>query len=267
MVKKAVLCGINYLGSSSQLAGCLNDVINFKNILINKFKWDPDDIVMLTESNSLKPTKKNIEDSLLRLISNVNPGDTLVFYYSGHGSNIRDTNSDENDLLDEVLVPLDYNAAGIISDDWLFSNIIKKIPPKTSFYSFVDACHSGSMFDLKYNLKYIGSTPNFKTNMPFVSNNWSNKYSFSFEKVVDVPGNIFCFSGCRDDQTSADSYLNNKNTGAFSHCLQLILDRDTPIQVHEVLKDMNCLLQILGFSQRSVLSLSSKNSFECNLDL
>jgi hypothetical protein len=44
---------------------------------------------------------ENIKNKIMWLISNNKPDDTLVFHYSGHGSNIKDNNKDETDKKDE----------------------------------------------------------------------------------------------------------------------------------------------------------------------
>lgn len=46
----------------------------------------------------------------------------LTIYYSGHGSNIKDTNGDEDDGLDEIIIFDD----DFIVDDWKNENYIIK---------------------------------------------------------------------------------------------------------------------------------------------
>ena len=152
MTKKALLIGINYTGTSGQLNGCINDVNNIKDILSSKYKFDC--ITVLTD-DSLSPSRHNIEVAIKNLVENTKEGDTLVFHYSGHGSSVRDTTGDETDGRDEVLVPLDYKSSGVIKDDWLFENLCKKIPRGATLWCFTDCCHSGTIMDLKYNVKSL----------------------------------------------------------------------------------------------------------------
>lgn len=46
--KKAVICGISYKYSRHELKGCINDAKCMRYLLINKFKFPDDSIVMLT---------------------------------------------------------------------------------------------------------------------------------------------------------------------------------------------------------------------------
>ena len=51
------------------------------------------------------------------LVYNAQPGDSLVFQYAGHGDQIPDEDKDEDDGLDEVILPMDHKTAGVIVDD------------------------------------------------------------------------------------------------------------------------------------------------------
>ena len=45
-----------------------------------------------------------------RLVQACQPGDSLVFQFSGHGSQMRDYSGDELDGLNETLLPCDFRA-------------------------------------------------------------------------------------------------------------------------------------------------------------
>ena len=46
--KKAVICGISYESSRDKLSGSINDAKCMRYLLINKFQFPPDSILMLT---------------------------------------------------------------------------------------------------------------------------------------------------------------------------------------------------------------------------
>ena len=52
-------------------------------------------------------TGANIRLALQLLIDATQPGDTVLVYYSGHGSQWPDLNGDEPDRVDEAIVPYD----------------------------------------------------------------------------------------------------------------------------------------------------------------
>ena len=281
MVKKALLVGINYIGSECELSGCINDVKNLKKFLIENLDFKEDKVVILSEENNLQlPTMNNIKDKIQWLVSNNTSGDTLVFHYSGHGSNIKDDNKDETDKIDETIVPLDYITKGDIVDDWLFENMICKIIKNVNLYCFFDSCHSGTVIDLKYNYKSKCKPRVSKNKIKnYDDNQWSDSFNFDIEKSKDVNGNIFMLSGCQDKETSADALINNKGQGAFTYCLLETLTNNlessndgskkikSTCTFKDILKEINCRLDINKFEQNSQLSLSKKEFFEENFNL
>ncbi|CAJ2678114.1 unnamed protein product [Trifolium pratense] len=99
--KRAVLCGICYHGKSYRLKGSINDVKCMKYFLMKEFGFPSDSILMLTddkeERNPLKiPTKYNIQMALRWLIEGSKSGDSLVFHYSGHGTQEMNMNEIEH---------------------------------------------------------------------------------------------------------------------------------------------------------------------------
>jgi hypothetical protein len=283
MVRKALLIGINYKGSKDELRGCINDVNTIRDILIKNCGYNASNIRILTEEQVTKPTRQNIESSITWLVSNAMAGDSLFFYYSGHGAFIKDTSGDESEGNDEVIVPLDYEKQGVITDDWMFANMVCKVPASVTLWAFTDCCHSGTMLDLKYNYKSLCDLKTGKVvkGMPYNPTEWSDKFSFSLEKSKDIIGTTILFSGCQDKETSADALLAGKFQGAFSYCLIQFLKnnmvvmsdgttrfRNGSVKVRNVLKEINCRLDINGFNgQNSQLSLSTQADLERTLDL
>lgn len=100
--KKAFIVGINkYLDRGNDLRGCVNDAENIYHALIDLYKFNPDNIRVLTDKRA---TKSAILERLNWLVKDNQPGDDLVFHYSAHGSQIRDREGDElEDGLDEIL--------------------------------------------------------------------------------------------------------------------------------------------------------------------
>ncbi|KAI9329507.1 peptidase C14, caspase domain-containing protein [Zopfochytrium polystomum] len=213
-MKRALLVGINYTGvrGAPQLNGRINDIDNINSFLSNKCNYK--DIRVLTDNTQMKPTKQNIQDSFAWLLNGHSAGDTLFFYYSGHGASVQDFNSDESDGLDSCLVPLDYQTNSVILDDWLFENVAQKVVSGAKLYCFTDCCHSGTMFDLKYNFTCKSQC---KTTNPssYNSSDWSDVFALSMENSKEISGSVCLFSGCLDAETSADTYINCRSQGAF----------------------------------------------------
>lgn len=115
-------------------------------------------------------TAANVTDELKTwLKEGVQPNDRVVFYFSGHGSNVPDGTKDEDDGVDEVLVMHDMKLTrtngrarmtGMIDDDRL-SAMIAAIPSK-NIWMIVDACHSGTVSrSLTLKNRSLGAEPVF----------------------------------------------------------------------------------------------------------
>lgn len=271
-MKRAFLCGINYIGTGAALNGCINDISNVNNFLVKNCGYDAKNIKIMTDDpkSVTKPTRTNMEAGISWLANNSVAGDTLFFYYSGHGSDIKDTNGDESDGRDNVLVPLDYTTKGVISDDWLFLNLASRLPAGVTLWSFADCCHSGTMLDLQYNFKCnsVYTRGTVKTGIKYNSAEWSNQFGMESERSKLTSADVFLFSGCLDPQTSADATIRNQAQGAFTACfLEFIQSNSTRApdgstrfnsgskKLSDMLKEINCRLVINGFQQRSQLSM------------
>lgn len=279
-MKKVLLIGITYKNTKEELKGTITDVRNIYNYLTS-IGERKENIRVLSEENVdgrpiQLPTKRNIEDSIRWLVDGIKENESVFIHYSGHGSRIRDRSNDERDGFDEVLVPLDFQTNSVITDDWLYDNMITKIPEKSKLIGFFDCCNSGTMCDLKYNyLAMNGFTGrNLTKNIQYKSEEWTERYSFAIERRNDVKGEILIFSAALDEQTAADTFKNNINQGAFTGILMEYLTRTrvnnkfkSISNIRELLKEINCKLQIQGYNQRSQVSLSNKDMFEKPFDL
>lgn len=260
-MKRALLIGINYTGTSEELKGCVNDINNIRNFLINSCGYTANNITMLLNENA---STKNIQSAILSLPSGCKAGDTLFFYYSGHGATFAANKTPNKDDIDSALIPNDYKSNGFILDDWLYTHLASAIPKGVSLWAFTDCCHSGTMFDLKYNWKFdpkfSGAQAQINPRLPYKSNEWSNNFNLSITRESkDTSGDVYLFSGCQDEQTAADAFLNNQSQGAFTFCfLQFIRNNQTTFRTKtlgDMLKEIGSLLVINRFAQRTQLSV------------
>lgn len=251
--KKALLFGLNYIGTSSQLFGCINDTINVKNILQTNFAYNYFNV--LTDKTNKKPNKQNILSELTNLLLYSKAGDNLFFLYSGHGTNTVDLNNDEIDGKDELIVPLDARSIKTcISDDDLKKIITTYLKKDVKLFMLFDACFSGTIVDLKYN--YL------------INNNINNVFINS--KNSETKGQVIVISGCKDDQTSADAYVSylNKNmySGAMTYSfLKTIQELGTSIKLNELVTNMRKILVDEGYEQ--IPQLSSGTNIDINMVL
>lgn len=148
-VKRALLVGINKYKSVPGLQGSVNDIETMREILISRWGFMPRNITVLTDEAA---THDRILSALTDLVQVSGPEDTMYFHYSGHGSQVQDLNGDEDDGLDETLVPQDGRSGGVrdIVDDEL-DEIFSKLRT-THVLVVLDSCHSGTAtrsFDIR----------------------------------------------------------------------------------------------------------------------
>ena len=126
--RRALLVGINDYTASAlaphpqtapapgrdwpNLGGAVNDVTIMRDMLVALYGFDLNDIVILTDQAA---TRAAILGTIeLRLVNPAANDDVILFYYAGHGSQVRNSLSDERDKLDESLVPADSRAGNVV---------------------------------------------------------------------------------------------------------------------------------------------------------
>lgn len=248
MSKKALLIGINYYDTpSASLKGCVNDVVNMRNMLVDAYGYTLENITVLRDDAVdpiNKPTAANIVRNMISIISKSRSLKEIWIHYSGHGSQIRDTNGDETDRLDEVIVPSDYSRVGLITDDLIYEIVKQSRCPTIMVF---DNCNSGSICDLMWNFN-----SNSSRHISIKKNN---------NKSIANP-NIYCFSGCRDEQTSADTYSTDsqQSCGAMSSAIMECLRWNKHnVDIKKLFVDIVSFMLQNGFTQVPQLSSSTQN--------
>ncbi|KAI9457643.1 caspase domain-containing protein [Lactarius psammicola] len=243
--RKAVCVGINYIGQKNELQGCVNDAQNIYRFLIEKYRYSRSNIIVLTDDATnprMQPTRKNMLNAMRWLVEDACPDDALVMHYSGHGGRTRDRNGDEVDGWDEVIFPVDYKTAGIITDDELHKVLVDPLPPGCRLTSVFDSCHSASVLDLPFEYHSNGQ---LKT----------SPVSAAFLNAMTSPADVVSFSGSMDSQTSSDVVQGGVAVGAMSYALLKVLNRNPRISYLDLLRGIRAILNA-KYSQKPQLSSS-----------
>lgn len=202
----ALVIGIEYTryassGRMERLPGCHKDVQTVRGLLKDVYKVSPSFTKVLSDNSTSStlsvvnalPSADNIRRGIAWLLQTKKK--KLFLFYSGHGSHIRDSSSDEADGRDEVIVPDDYLSAGYITDDYLHEKLVKPAIAASAHLTCVfDCCHSGSLLDLPY---YYST-----------QDGASKKQKAGTDAAgagVSAEGNIVSISACSDFQTSVSA--------------------------------------------------------------
>jgi len=286
--KKALFIGINYFGTQAELRGCINDVKNVSQLVCQRYGFQ--NCLYLTDDQqdqSKVPTYDNIINGMKWLVDGAQPGDSLFFHYSGHGGTAKDTTNDEIDGFDETILPVDYNRSGQMCDDVIYANLVKPLPKGCRLTAVFDSCHSGTVMDLPYtyqcdgNVEAIendvrkeifkkainvvgsliqGNPANIATALLSIFDGSLTASSNTNQQAViekrQHDADVIQFSGCRDNQTSADAKINNVATGAMSYALITVLSQNQNITYSQLLTQIRKIMNEKRFSQIPQLSSS-----------
>lgn len=267
--KRAFICGVSYKKQKFRLRGVVNDVHSMRDFLVKQFNFRHDSILILSEEDSyMPPTKKNIEDGFKWLTRDLQFGDSLVFYYSGHGLRQPDFNNDEKDGFDETICPVDFKTEGMIVDNYINEAIVRPLVLGVKLHAIIDSCHSGTMLDLP--LVYNKTTGKWDDNRPP-----SGAYKGT------NGGKAICFSACEDNQQAADTSAFSPDkvmTGAMTYTLISAIANNQTITycgildaMHRTLDNDNKSLhaKISRFFRRRIIQeplLSSSEEFDINTE-
>jgi len=150
---RAVLVGVSdYLYLDADLRGPRNDVGLMRAALLAR-GVAPENITVLSQ-DAEAPTRTAILAALDDLAAQSAPGDTALFYFSGHGTQAPDRDGDEQGGLDEIFLPADARgwsgSAGMvenaISDDEFRAKAQTILARGARLVAVLDACHSATGF-------------------------------------------------------------------------------------------------------------------------
>lgn len=146
--RRALLIGVgNYAAKEiNDLEGPPKDVDQLAEMLLHGYGFERRDICTLKDEEATRSRVRRAIQS--HLIESARPGDDVVIYFSGHGSQVEDESGDESDLLDEVWLLHDSLMRGpkeLIDDE--VAEVLAQLealiaPGKVTI--ILDSCHSGT---------------------------------------------------------------------------------------------------------------------------
>lgn len=247
MKRKALLVGVNDYApvgaGGPDLRGCVNDVRDMAHTLnvLGIVPAIPGSMRILTDASA---NRANILTGLQWLVTGAKKGDVLIFYYSGHGSWVADTDGDEIDKKDETICPHDFATSGMIKDDDL-RKAIKGLAAGVNLDAILDSCHSGTATreltamagapeELQVTARYIEPpldygyflecTPTIPVQGLFKAS--PKEKARGEREIVLVPGlNHVLWAGCRDNETSGEGSIGGVVRGYFTYCFCTVLRR------------------------------------------
>jgi len=228
-MKSALLIGVAYNNTEYELPGCINDINRIKKYLrargFSKVETMQDD---LRESSADYPSRNNVITRFYRSIKDLGPADHLWIHFSGHGFFVKSgntvatssggkisKNSTECILLRDAasadLVDIDEN--NTLCDEQLV-RMFHHAPTRAHVFVTIDACNSGSMFDLRYNMQ-MKETSESKA-----------EYTLVERHERELAQNVVIFTAVNHHSFAWDAPSDNgRSYGVFTTCLLDILEQ------------------------------------------
>ncbi len=252
MSKKLFLIGCNYYGTEYELRGCINDTIAIEAEYRKRGFTEVTRFVETKDhSTTNEPNRVNTIQALSHWIESSKPGDFLAFHYSGHGTHTDDTGKDEKDGQDEAICLLD----AIVLDDEIKSIMVDRLPAGVKLRCLFDCCHSGTIMDLPWTAVFKGIVTTFQD-----------------ENKDHSVRDILMISGCRDNQTSADAWIqaDQKNEGAMTWAwLQTLAKAESSqknMTWNDAINRMRFTLIDAGYDQVPQVALGDKKLINSKFD-
>ena len=277
--KLALLVGINRYPHQEHLDGCLTDVELQRELLIYRFGFNPQDIIVLSDRQA---TRENIETAFVEHLSKqASADDVVMFHYSGYGSQIKmpltseipttqDLNSIEYKLVNS-LVPVDgmlsskkADLANSILQDTLLVLAQSLSTTKCTF-----------VLDTSFNISPRVKHSNFKIRSATdVAQNLSSKELLFLEqlkanlaskglkaskRLISLPGVVFSASG--KNQIAVERQWDDFSAGLFTHALTQHLWQITPSNKVQVALAQTAasVERVMGRQQQPILNSPDKS--------
>ncbi|KAL1664641.1 caspase domain-containing protein [Schizophyllum commune] len=157
--RRALLIGIAHKGREGwELKGTHGDVDRVWNLLVEHYRFRPEDIIVMKDSEEVEPhlwpTEQNMRREFANFTANCGPRDRFFFLYAGHAEQKDERiKGSEEDGKDEYIIPYDapdMDGTICIEDNDLFRYLVKPLKTHCKLVALLDACHSATLLDLTH---------------------------------------------------------------------------------------------------------------------
>ncbi|MCK5726270.1 MAG: caspase family protein [Thiotrichaceae bacterium] len=229
---KVLLIGINHYLSPkiNALRGCTNDVKLLHQLYTDRFAIPENQIKVLINDEA---TKNNIVTTFQSHLQTAKAGDSVVFYFSGHGSREpahKDFWTIDTDKALDTLVCYDSGVEATLLADKELRFLLSELPQDLSqVVVIIDSCHSGSVTRTS---KDIRSRHTFLLTQPRQSEDFifyrKAKEEGWADNLGQVPqGKHILLSACRSTETSIEKSIRRRPYGVFTYSLASLLNRQS----------------------------------------
>lgn len=153
--------------------------------------------------------------------ANLEDGDILFVSFSGHGTNFKDLNGDEEDGYDEALVFYDR----VVLDDEL-QLLWANFRPGVRILFIADACNSGTVTkNFRAALRrFFGAKPDRYDELPFVYEQNKQLYDARFKNIpaklnTEIACTVLLIAACQDNEEADAGLYSDDELSIFTEAL------------------------------------------------
>ena len=203
----------HYEGWSGELSACESDAKDLA--LIAKSKGFATTVLLTKQA-----TRKAVMNKIASAASTLKAGDIFLITYSGHGGQLPDLNSDEDDGQDETWCLYD----GEYVDDQLYA-ALSAFAAGVRIFALSDSCHSGTVLKVQALTAARSSQTRYRAMPSEVAHRTYLANKKEYDKILGDPllakakdavkASAILISGCQDNQLSSDGTFNGLFTGTL----------------------------------------------------
>jgi hypothetical protein len=247
---RALLVGINDYppGVAPSLSGCVNDITDVRTLLAGRTAGGAAPAVKVLLDR--EATAAAVEDGVRRLLGAAGPGDTALFWFSGHGT---ETQAHGADLLIEAT---GRNQALLCADGPLSDKRLRVLLDEVAsrgarVVAVLDCCFSGGATrDPVFTARYApapGTRPPVRPSAP------REAVPAEPTGTPDTEGALL-LAACRLDQRAYETHFEGRRQGVFTRAvLDAVREGGPDITYREVLAATDARVRCSGAHQQPVL--------------
>jgi hypothetical protein len=238
---KALFIGIQYQSIPSiALQSCIHDIENSKQ-KIQELYPDCASIRVLTEASELKPTRKNILESIAWLVEDIKPGQHIFFHYSGHGGELIGKDGAYRSIFENCIYPCKGKKLQIILDEEIRKALIEKVPKGSKCFIVMDSYSGNATISLEHTWQT------------------TEDHTLYYVQDIEMPaleGKVIVLSSClTDDAPMSAESIYGQTGGVLSSILPQILDKNNEqLEMKDYMWSVLKTLQARGCSKIPILS-------------
>jgi hypothetical protein len=261
---RALIVGISDYGRLKQpLPGCINDMNEWRGLLVGALGFLPDDIRLLANERATKP---EMLARLAWLLADAGAGGRRVFVFAGHGARLRRRDGDSGDLddhRDEALVAYPP-PEGDIDTYLIYDDDLAEVADRAgatgtgSRITFIfDSCHSGGMLRAMLDLDVDTPVPRCWEAPPDIAARSATvalpvRRIGSFESAKSAVPRLI-IAAARQEQSAWDAQMDDgQRHGAFTYYATRALGQNRALTADALIAHVSPLVAV-RFPQHPLL--------------